>query len=50
MDELNASMNGQTTSHYNMDDVTKEKHVHTITFENKVMETNIHSFIKFEKG
>ena len=50
MDELNASMSGRTISHYDMDDVNKEKHVHTITLENKMMEINIHSYIKFEKG
>ena len=32
MDKLNDSMSGQTTSHYDMDDVNKEKHIITITY------------------
>ena len=50
MDKLKASMSGWTTSHYDMDGVNKEKHIHTITLENKVMEINDHLYIKFEKG
>ena len=55
MDELKASINGQTTNHYNMDDVSKERHVHTIAFKHtkkkkKKSDGNKHSFTSSEKG
>ena len=47
MDEPNAFMSGRTTREINiMDDVNKEKFVHTITcsiVNEKVVEINIHS-------